>query len=93
MRVFLYCPDDQVEITRVLSAPDGVSAATASTREVIVRLADRSPQILDGFIEMETSAAGKPPLKVHVVRYGRPRDGTRVDQPIEERDPRCYRLE
>lgn len=69
VRVFLRCPDDQVELLKVLSVPKGVKAVITSTRELTVMLDEHPPEILRGEIEVQTSAQGKPPLKFMVVRY------------------------
>lgn len=68
-RVFLRCLDDNVEFTRVLSSPKGVHANVVETKEVTIRLAENAPDVIDGFIEVGTTAKGRPPLKVPVVRY------------------------
>ena len=69
VRVFLRCPDDQVELLKVLSVPNGLKAVITSTRELTVMLDEHPPEILRGEIEVQTSAQGKPPLKFMVVRY------------------------
>lgn len=68
-RVFLRCPDADVELTRVRWTPDGIEAAVTSTREVTIKLADDAPGVIDGVVEVETTEEGRPPLKVRVVRY------------------------
>jgi hypothetical protein len=68
-RVFLRCPDERVELTRVCSAPAGVKAVVSSPREVTVMLADAAPPVVDGIITVETTDKGRPPLRFPVVRY------------------------
>jgi hypothetical protein len=67
-RVFLRCPDERVELTRVLSAPKGIKAVVSSTREVTVMLGDDAPAVIDGIIEVGTTAEGRTPLRIPVVR-------------------------
>jgi hypothetical protein len=68
-RVFLRCPDDTIELTRILSAPVGIKAVVSSPREVTVMLADAAPAVIDGFVTVATTAAARPPLRFPVVRY------------------------
>jgi len=68
-RVFLRCPDDSVEITRVLAKPEGISALVASPRELRVSLAVDAAAVIDGILEIGTTAANRPPLRIRVVRY------------------------
>ena len=72
VRVFLRCPDESVELTRVLSAPEGVKAVVSSPREVTVRLDENAPGIIDSLVEVGTTAEGWPPLRIPVVRYAPP---------------------
>jgi hypothetical protein len=69
VRVFLRCPDESVELTDVRSAPEGIKAVVSSTRELTVRLAPDAPGVIEGHIEVATTAEGRPPLRVPVVRY------------------------
>jgi len=69
VRMFLRCPDETVEFTKVLSSPKGVTAVVRSEREVSARLVDGAPDIIDGVIEIGTTAKAGHPLKVPVVRY------------------------
>lgn len=71
IRVFLRCPDEGVEMTRVRSAPDGIKAVISSTREITIRLAEGAPDVIAGTVEVETSARGRLPLSIPVVRYAR----------------------
>lgn len=73
VRVFLRCPDEEVEMVRVLKAPSGVKAVVSSTRELTVTLDPKAPPIIDGRIEVETTARDRKPLQVAVVRYS-PKD-------------------
>jgi len=68
-RVFLRCPDDQMELTRVLSTPKGIKAVVSSPRELTVTLSDDAPAVIDGVVEVGTTAEGRPPLRVPVVRF------------------------
>lgn len=68
VRVFLRCPDEDVELTKILSAPAGITAVVSSPREISVRSSDDAPSSIDGVIEVETSAKGQPPLRVPVSR-------------------------
>jgi hypothetical protein len=72
VRVFLRCRDEGVELARVYSAPKGVKAVVVSTSELLVSLGENPPHVIDGSIEVGTTAEGRPPLKVHVVRYASP---------------------
>jgi hypothetical protein len=68
-RVFLQCPDEAVELTAPLSVPVGVKAVLASPRELAVTLADNAPPIIDGVIEVGTTAKDGNPLRIPVIRY------------------------
>ncbi|MEW4567674.1 hypothetical protein AB1L88_07370 [Tautonia sp. JC769] len=69
VRLFLRCPDETVELTNIHSVPEGIEAVVSSIREVTVWLADDAPSVIDGEIEVGTTAEGKPPLRVPVIRY------------------------
>jgi hypothetical protein len=69
VRVFLLCPDEEIELTKVRSTPTGVKAVITSPREVTIRLSEGAPRILDDVVEVETTAEGRPPLRIPVVRY------------------------
>jgi hypothetical protein len=69
VRVFLRCPDETVELTKVLSAPPGIKAVVSSPREVTVMLGDDPPEVLKGVIEVDTTAEGRGPLQIPIVRY------------------------
>ena len=71
-RVFLRCSDDRVELTRVLGAPKGIKAVVSSPRELTVMLGDDAPAVIQGFVEVGTTAKGRPPLRVPVVRFSVP---------------------
>jgi len=68
-RVFLRCADEAVELTTLLSVPGGVEAVVSSPRELTVMLAADAPPIIDGMIEVGTTAQDAQPLRVPVVRY------------------------
>ena len=72
VRAFLRCPDEAVELSRVLSTPEGVKAIITSTRELTVRLTEDAPGVIAGTIEIETTAEGRAPLHIPVVRYSPP---------------------
>lgn len=80
VRVFLRCPDEGVELTKVLSAPGGIEAVVTSAREITVMPGEHAPAVVDGTIEVGTTAEGRPPLRVPVIRY-RPSD----DKPLVSR--------
>jgi hypothetical protein len=69
VRAFLRCPDESVELTKVLSIPAGVKAVVSSARALTVTLADNAPGIVDGIVEVGTTDQRRPPLRVQVVRY------------------------
>lgn len=69
VRVFLRCPDETVELTKILSSPGGIKAAVSSTREATVMLGDDAPPIIQGVVEIGTTATDRPTLRVPVVRY------------------------
>ena len=69
-RVFLRCPDESVELTRVLSVPPGIKAEFDSPRSIRVTTTEDAPAALQGFIEVETTSAGSEPLRIPVARYG-----------------------
>ncbi len=71
VRVFLRCPDESVELSRILSAPPGVKAVISSVREVTIALTDDAPNKIDGFVEVDTTAEGRNPLRIPVIRYVR----------------------
>ena len=52
------CPDEAVESTRVLSKPEGVKAVISSPRELVFRLDDKAPAVIDGVVEVTTDAQG-----------------------------------
>jgi hypothetical protein len=68
-RVFLRCPDEEVELTQVLSAPEGVKAVVSSPREVTVMLSTSAPPVIDGVVRVGTTAKDRPPLRFPVSRY------------------------
>jgi hypothetical protein len=69
VRVFLYCPDASVELTRVLASPDGVQATVTSPREVTISLAYDAPAVIDGTVEVGTNAPGRPPIRIPTRRF------------------------
>ena len=69
IRVFLRCRDDSVELAYVVSVPDGVRATITSPRQLTVQLMAGYAGPVNGAIEVETSAMGRNPLKMPVVRY------------------------
>ena len=80
VRVFLRCPDIDVELQRIESAPEGVEAFVASPRELVVRLSDDAPGIIEGVLSVGTTATDRPPLEVPVVRYApSPNDRASID--------------
>jgi len=69
VRVFLRCPDETIEITRVVSAPAGIRALVSSPREISVLLEKEAPAVIDGVIVAETSDEARGKLKIPVRRY------------------------
>jgi hypothetical protein len=69
VRVFLRCPDESVELTRVISAPVGIDAVVSSSREVTVALSRGAANVIDGWVEVQKTYAPAKPLRFHVVRY------------------------
>ncbi len=69
VRVFLQCPDESVELTKVVSSPVGIEAVVSSPREVTVMLADDPPNVINGWVEVYTTAVSRPALRFQVVRY------------------------
>lgn len=69
LRIFLRCPDDSVELTKIRSTPDGVKAVVSSTREVTLQLASDAPGVINGVVEVETSATSRGPLRIPAIRY------------------------
>ena len=69
MRVFLRCPDQAVELTKILATPPGIKAVISSPSELTVTLEPGAPGVIDGVVEVATTAEGRPPLRVPVVRY------------------------
>ncbi len=58
-----------MELVKVLSSPKGVKAVVSSAREVTVSPEPDAPSVVDSAVEVETTAVGRPALKIHVVRY------------------------
>jgi hypothetical protein len=69
VRVFLRCRDEAVELSRVVSCPDGIKAVISSPRELTVMLGENPPTVINGTIEVATTATDRSPLRVPVVRY------------------------
>ncbi len=69
VRVFLTCPEERVELTSVISKPAGIKAVVNSPRELTVMLDEGAAEVIDGAIEVGTTAPGRPPLGIRVVRY------------------------
>ncbi len=68
-RVFLRCPDEAVELTRVVATPRGIKAELDSPRSLRVTLTDEAPATLQDFVEVETTSAGPKILRIPVARY------------------------
>lgn len=69
IRTFLRCPDESIEMSRVRLKPEGIKVVVASPRELLVSVDVGAPSVIDGEIEVETTAEGRPPLRVPVARY------------------------
>jgi hypothetical protein len=68
-RVFLRCPDEAVELTRVTAAPKGVRAVVTSPREVSISLTTVAPLTMDDMVTVETTLQNHAPLKIPVIRF------------------------
>jgi hypothetical protein len=68
-RVFLRCQDESVELTKVVSVPSGIEAVVSSPREVTVTLRNGASNIIDGWVEVQTTSESAKPLRFQVVRY------------------------
>jgi hypothetical protein len=68
-RVFLCCPDREVELIKVLKVPTGLVVTITAPRELTVDLGEDVPDVLEGTIEVETSAHDHRLLRIPVVRY------------------------
>jgi hypothetical protein len=53
-----FITDEDVELVRVLTAPEGVKAVLGSPREVVIAPAENAPEVIDGVVEVETTAKG-----------------------------------
>jgi hypothetical protein len=69
VRVFLRCPDETVEFDRITRTPPGIKAVVSSVRELTVMPTSGTPPILDDFVEVQTTARNRPPLRIPIVRY------------------------
>ena len=72
VRVFLRCDDESVELTRVIAESPGIKAVVASPREVSISLADDAAPVIDGLVQVATTATDQPPLDIRVLRYSPP---------------------
>ena len=69
VHVFLQCSDESVELSKVVSSPIGIKVAVSSPREVTVMLADDPPKVINGWVEVDTTAVSRPAHRFQVVRY------------------------
>lgn len=71
IRVFLRCPDESAELSKVISAPKGIIAVITSTRELTVRLDDPAPEKVQGVVEVAvvSDRPDQASLKLPIVRY------------------------
>lgn len=69
VRVFLRCPDEDVEFDRVLTTPVGVKARLSSPREVTILASETLADDFRGVVEVSTSAAGQLPVKIPIRKY------------------------
>lgn len=67
-RVFLRCPDADVELDEIVSVPEGVKAFLTSPREV--RVMSDGDGLVSGLVEVRTTSNDGQTLKIPVVRYG-----------------------
>ena len=68
-RVFLHCPDANVELTRVMSAPLGIRAVGELKREVTIMVNKPEVESVEGIVKVGTTALDRPPLEIPVIRY------------------------
>jgi hypothetical protein len=66
----LRCSDQSIALAKVLSAPKGVEAEILPPRALTVRRVGEGPRGNDDVIEVATTAEGRPPLKIPVLRLG-----------------------
>jgi len=69
IRVFLRCPDEKIELTRVVSCPLGLKAVISSPREVTILSSESGTPTLNEIIEVETSAQDRQILRIPLVKY------------------------
>lgn len=70
LRMKLQCVDENVGLTKVLSAPPGILVQFPTEREVSVRLVPDAPQHIDGSVVLATSATGAGNhISFPVIRY------------------------
>lgn len=77
LRCFLRCPDESIELLRVVSMPNGVRAIVTSPREVTISLSPDAPEIINELVEVATNKSGEY-LKIPVVRFAR-NTGTTIE--------------
>ena len=68
VRIFLRCPDDAVELVKVVKAPPGVKAVVSSTREVLVSLTPDASSTVSGHVEVATTAPRGATMVIPVTR-------------------------
>ncbi len=66
VRVFLRCPDEQIELTKVVSYPTGVKVMTSSPREIIIGPTGDPRDKVEGYVRVATSDAKGRQLAVPV---------------------------
>ena len=69
IRVFLRCPDEAVELTDVISCSQGLKAVVSSPRILTITSSDPGKAVLEGFVEVGTTARNRSPLRIPVVKY------------------------
>jgi hypothetical protein len=68
-RAFLRCPDEKIELVKILSSPKGVKILITSSRELTVYAGEDIPGVLDDYVTVQTSAPEPSILRIPIVRY------------------------
>ncbi|MGC8642626.1 MAG: hypothetical protein ACP5XB_22440, partial [Isosphaeraceae bacterium] len=68
-RVFLRCPDDRLEATKILSAPPGVGATITSPREVTISLSPSARGKIASHVDVATSDKLHPKFSIPVAKF------------------------
>ena len=68
-RIFLRCPDDRLEATKILSAPPGVGATITSPREVTISLSPSAKGKIASQVDVATSDTRHPRFSIPVAKF------------------------